>query len=126
MKRILVLLSLVCALFLASACHSEVNISVEATANMQYYGGGTLKVGPYSIGGFHHLTLSDADIERIIYELFQGVKRDFPQAELPQIGVLDLRVFDEISGAHLRDEQYGLVYNSSTGYYDFADMNVTY
>ena len=36
MKRLLALLSLVCALFVASACHFDVDLSVDADATLIY------------------------------------------------------------------------------------------
>ena len=46
MKRVLALLSLVCALFVASACHYDVNLSVEADATLTYANGDLIRIDP--------------------------------------------------------------------------------
>ena len=119
MKRVLALLSLVCALFVVSACHYDVNLSVQASADLFYPG----RDNPYHIsasepyGGFHRNSLSDNDLERIFTELINPVRdKDF------QTAMLYLSIYDEIGSKYLRDEVYGVVYNSGTGRYDFAEM----
>ena len=119
MKRVLALLSLVCALVLAGACHSDVNISVKATAELND-AGTPIRIGPVLYEGFHHNHLTDNDLEDIFVDLTRSVSVHF------QTAVLYLEIYDEISGKPLRDETYGVVYNSVTGHYDFADMNVIY
>jgi hypothetical protein len=120
MKRVLVLLSLVCALALASACHYDVNLSVKAKAELTYANGDVIRIDPVLFEGFHHNRLTDNDLEDIFIDLTQHVSPDFTTA------VLQLEIFDEIGGKPLRDETYGVVYNSRTGHYDFADMSVNY
>ena len=120
MKRVLALLSVVCALLLAGACHYDINLSVEASADVTYRNGSSLHIDPAPYGGFHHNTLSDSDLEWIFTDLTQHIDPDFNTA------ILYLKVYDEIAGKYLRDETYGVVFNSFTGHFDFADMNVVY
>ena len=120
MKRVLALLSLVCALALASACHFDVNLSAEASAELTYANGNVIRIDPVLFEGFHHNRFTDNDLEDIFVELTQHVSLDFITA------ILHLEVYDQISGKRLRDENYGVIYNSSTGHYDFADMDVIY
>ena len=120
MKRILALLSLVCALFVASACHYDTNLSVDASAELTYANGDLIRVDPVTFENIHHSRLTDNDLEDIFVELTQHVSLDFMTA------ILHLEVYDQISGKRLRDENYGVLYNSNTGHYDFADMDVIY
>lgn len=60
--------------------------------------------------------LSDNDLEDIFLDLTQHVIRDFRTA------TLYLEIHDDISGKFLRNETYGVIYNTRTGYYDFAEM----
>ena len=120
MKRVLALLSLVCALFIASACHYDVNLSVEADAELTYANGDIIRIDPVLFEGFHHKNLTDNDLEDIFVDLTTNVNPDFLTA------VLHLKLYDEIGGKYLGDETYGVIYNSRTGHYDFADMNVIY
>ena len=120
MKRVLALLSLVCALFVVSACHYDVNISVKADAELAYANGDILRIEPVLYEGFHTKRLSENDLEDIFIDLTQHASPDFTTA------VLHLEVYDEIGGKYLREETYGVVYNSRTGHYDFADMDVIY
>ena len=120
MKRILVLLSLVAALFVLGACHYDINLSVEAWAELTYDNGDHINITPVNYEGFHRRTFSDSDLERIFTDLTQHASPDFRTA------ILHMNVFDEISGDFLRTEDYGVVYNSHTGHYDFADLNYDY
>ena len=115
MKRALALLSLVAAFFLATACNYEVNLSVTASAELYYDNLDVVRVGPVTYGSFHRKYLSDTDLENILVDLTQHVVRDFRTA------VMDLEIYDEISGKYLRDETYSVVYNSRTGHFDFAE-----
>ena len=114
MKRVLALLSLVCALFVTSACHFDVNLSVDADATLFYPDAVT--VGPAHYEGFHHLT--DYDLEDIFIDLTKHVQDNFTSA------VLHLAIYDEISGKYLRDEDYAVVYDSRTGHYAFTDYGI--
>ena len=116
MKRFLALLSLVCALFVTSACHFDVNLTVEADATLTYANGDLIRIDPVLYEGFHHKYLSDYDLEDIFIDLTRNVSDSFTTA------VLHLAVYDEINGKHLRDETYGVVYNAHTGHYDFAEL----
>ena len=120
MKRILALLSLVCALTLVSACHFDVNLSADASAELTYANGDLVRIDPVLYEGFHHSRFTDNDLEDIFIDLTKHVSPDFITA------VLHLEVYDEISGKRLRDENYGVVYNAHTGHYDFADMDIAY
>ena len=116
MKRVFALLSLVCALFVASACHFDVNLSVRADATLTYANGDLIRIDPVLYEGFHHKSLTDNDLEDIFIDLTRNVSDSFTTA------VLHLAVYDEISGKHLRDETYGVVYNTHSGHYDFAEL----
>ena len=116
MKRVLALLSLVCALFLASACHYDVSISVQADAELLFMSGTPVRVGPVLYEGFHHENLTDNDLEEIFIDLTREVKSEFTSA------FLHLEIYDEISGKPLRDETYGVVYDNRTGHYGFAEI----
>ena len=116
MKRILALLSLVCALFVTGACHYDVNLSVQADAELLYLNGPSVRVGPSLFEGIHHRNLTDNDLEDIFLELTRNVSPEFTSA------FLHLEIYDEISGKPLRDETYGVVYDNRTGHYDFAEI----
>ena len=120
MKRVLALLSLACVLVLAGACHYETNISAEASAELTYANGDLIRIAPVTYGGFHHSRFTDNDLEDIFVDLTRHASLDFTTA------ILHLEVYDEISGKRLRDENYGVVFNSITGHYDFADMDIIY
>ena len=120
MKHILAILFLVCALFVASACHYDVNLSVEASAELSYDNGDYIRIDPVRFEGFHQKYLTDYDLEDIFTGLTRNVSPDFRTA------VLHLDIYDEIGGAFLRSENYGVVYNSRTGHYDFADLDIVY
>ena len=116
MKRVLALLSLVCALFVASACHFDVNLSVDADATLIYPASAMIPVGPAHYEGFHHKHLTENDLEAIFIDLTRNVSDSFITA------VLHLTVYDEISGKYLRDEDYGVVYSARSGHYDFTEL----
>ena len=105
-----------CALFVASACHFDVNLSVEADATLTYANGDLIRIDPVLYEGFHHKHLTENDLEAIFIDLTRNVSDSFITA------VLHLAVYDEISGKYLRDEDYGVVYNAHTGHYDFAEL----
>ena len=92
MKRVLALLSLVCALFAVSACHFDVNLSVDADATLYYPDSDVVSVGPAHYEGFHHKHLSDYDLEDIFIDLTKHVSDNFTTA------VMHLAIYDEISG----------------------------
>ena len=120
MKRVLTFLAVLLALVAVSACNYDVNLSVDASAELTYSNGDLVRVAPVTFEGYHRKSFSDSDLEQIFINLTRNVNPDFVTA------ILYLQVFDEISGAHLRDETYGVVYNVHTGRYDFADMDVVY
>ena len=116
MKRLLVILSLIAALFIAGSCTYETNLSITASAELYYDNGDVIHIDPVTYGGYHVKYLSDNDLEDIFLDLTQHVIRDFRTA------TLYLEIYDDISGKFLRNETYGVIYNSRTGYYDFAEM----
>ena len=116
MKRVLALLALACALLAASACHYDVNLSVEADAELTYANGSVVRIDPFHWGSIHHKYLTDNDLEDIFLDLTREVKPEFSSA------FLHLEIYDEISGKPLRDETYGVVYDNRTGHYDFAEI----
>ena len=118
MKRVLILLSLVCALFLASACHYDVNLSVEASAELTYDNGDLIRIDPVLFEGFHQRHLSDYDLEDIFIDLTKHVDDTFTSA------VMHLAIYDEIGGKYLRDENYAVVYDTHTGHYEFTDYDI--
>ena len=118
MKRVLALFSLVCALFVVSACHFDVNLSVDADGTLFYPDSNVLTVGPAHYEGFHHKNLTDYDLEDIFIDLTKHVKDNFTSA------VMHLAIYDEISGKHLRDENYAVVYDTHTGHYEFTDYDI--
>ena len=120
MKRLFVLLSLLSALAFASACHYDVNLSVQARAELSYANGDIIRIDPVLFEGFHHNKLTDNDVDSIFTSLIQHASPDFSTA------VMRLEIYDEISGKPLRDEVYGVLYNSRSGHYDFADMSISY
>ena len=120
MKRVLTLLSLSCVLLLAGACHFDVSLSVDAEAELTYANGDIIRIDPVTFEGFHSKYLTDYDLEDIFIDLTQHVSHDFTTA------ILHLEIYDEISGKFLREENYGVVYNSHTRHYDFADMDIIY
>ena len=120
MKRVLTLLSLVCALFLASACHYDVNLSVEADAELTYANGDVIRIDPVLFEGIHHNKLTDNDLESIFIDLTKHASPGFMTA------ILHLVLYDEIGGKYLGEDTYGVVFNAHTGHYDFADMGVIY
>ncbi len=116
MKRVLVILSLIAALFVAGSCTYETDLSVTATAELYYDNGDIVNVAPVTYRGYHMTYLSDVDLEDIFLDLTQHVKSDFRTA------TLYLEIYDDISGRFLRNETYGVIYNTRTGYYDFAEI----
>ena len=118
MKRVLALLSLVCALFATSACHFDVNLSVRADATLTYANGDLIRIDPVLYEGFHHKHLTDYDLEDIFIDLTKNIPDNFTSA------VLHLAIYDEISGKYLRDENYSVVYDTRTGHYAFTDYDI--
>ncbi len=91
-----------------------IRLSVCASAELLYPNGDIINVPPVIYGGYHVAYLSDTDLEDIFLDLTRHVARDFRTA------TMYLEIYDDFSGKHLRDEQYGVIYNSQTGHYDFA------
>ena len=120
MKRTLAFLTFLVSLFAVSACHYNVNLSVAAHADLTYANGDILHTDIVEYEGYHRNSFSNDDLEHIFIDLTQHASPDFTTA------ILYLSVFDEIKGAPLRDETYGVVYNSHSGHYDFADMDIRY
>ena len=116
MKRILVILSLIVALFAASSCTYETDLSVTASAELIYDDLDVIPVGPVSYEGYHMTYLSDRDLEDIFIDLTQHVNFNGFRT-----GILNVEIFDKFSDRHLRDEAYGFVYNSN-GYFDISEI----
>ena len=117
MKRVLVLLSLVAALFVTSACSYDTNLSVTASANL-YVGYKEVPIPRTPVDRvFHSNHFSDMDLEYIFSSITKGSKLDFTSA------VLYLEVFDNIIGEHLWDEAYGITVNGNGGL-DFAEYPI--
>ena len=118
MKRVLAFLALVAVLFLAGSCNYEVNLSVEASAEL-YYDIEPLPVSiPWTLVDrtFHSEHFSDSDLEYIFASVTKGAIGDYRTA------VLNLKVSDKVSGKFLRNESYGVIINGSGGF-DFADLS---
>ena len=93
---------------------NEIRLSVTASAELLYPNGYLVKTPSVFFDGFHQEYLSGDDLEFIFVDITKHVMLDFKTA------ILYLEIYDDISGKLLRDEQYGVVYNSQTGHYDFA------
>lgn len=119
MKRLFTLLILACDLFAVTACHYDIALSVDASAELYYDNGDVVRVDPVTYGGLHDRILSDSDLEWMFIDLTQHVNSSFKTA------ILNLAIYDEISGNFLRNESYGVVYNNVTGHYDFAELVLT-
>ena len=113
MKRVLVLLSLVAALFIAGGCTYDTDLSVTASAELYYDNGDIVNVAPVTFEGFHTRYLTDYDLEDIFVDLTQHVSHEFRTARM------FLEIYDDISGKHLRDESYSIAVSAS-GRLDFA------
>ena len=120
MKRVLVLLALVAALFVAGACTYDTNISVDASAKLLYIHKSPVSIAASTFSGFHRNSLSDDDLEYIFRNLIEREDPSFESA------FLYLEVYDEISDQYLRSEEYGVTFESSTNHFVFADMNARY
>ena len=107
MKRVLVILSLIAALFIAGSCTYETNLSVTASADLYYDNGDIVNVAPVTFKGIHSRYLTDYDLEDIFLDLTQHVIRDFRTARMY------LKINDDISGKHLRDEIYNVTVDGS-------------
>lgn len=117
MKRVLVILSLVAALFVASACSYDTNLSVTASAEL-ISGYKVIPIPRTQVDRvFHSNHFSDMDLEYIFSSITRGSNIDFTSA------VLYLEVFDNISGEHLWDEAYAISVNGNGGL-DFADYPI--
>ena len=117
MKRVLALLAVVCALLSLGACSSDINLSVDASADLTYDNGTIIHIDPVTYDNFHRRSLSNDDLEWIFTNLIQHADPNFRAA------LLHLEIYDDITGEYLRSEDYGVVYNSYNGCYDFASMD---
>ena len=116
MKRVLVILSLIAALFVASSCTYETNLRVIASAELIYDDFDVTPIGPVTYEGYHMKYLSDEDLEGIFLDLTKHLDHYFRNA------TLYLEIYDSFSEKHLRDEAYAVSYNTRTGYYDFSEI----
>jgi hypothetical protein len=117
MKRVLAFLALACALLAVSACHYDISLSVDASARVTYEDLTYVDISPSTYTGFHRKSLTDDDLEWIFIDLTKKVKADFTT------GMLHLDIYDEITGAPLRTEDYAVVYSNVTGRYEFAYLD---
>ncbi len=115
MKRILALLSLVCALFVVSACHYHIELSVNASAELLYDGKSPEIWGPNQFP-VHHTTITESDLESLFLDLTKKADTDFKAA------FLYLEIYDEIGQKPLPNKTYGVVFDSRTGRYSFAEI----
>ena len=121
MKRLLILLSLACALFIVSACSYDVNLSVEADAELYYFEHAKpIILGPTLYEGFHHKSLTDNDLEEIFLDLTKDAKDNFSAA------YLHLRLYDEIGGKFVGEETYSVVFDSRVRHYVFTEKGGIY
>ena len=117
MKRVLVILSLVAALFVSSACSYDTNLSVTASAEL-ISGYKVIPIPRTQVDRvFHSNHFSDMDLEYIFSAVTKGSNIDFMSA------MLYLEVFDNISGEHLWDEAYSITVNGNGGL-DFAEYPI--
>ena len=115
MKRVLALLSLVCALVLATACHSGIELSVNASVKLLYDGKSSETWGPkqYPI---HHTSLTESDLETFFLDLTKKADTEFKAA------FLYLEIYDEIGQKPLPNKTYGVVYDNRSEQYSFAEI----
>lgn len=121
MKRFLLLVALLGAFFAAASCSPKADISVEARAELFFADGTLHPAGPARYGSFRSRNLSDYDLERIL----EGLTSRSDLAGFTT-GLLHLTLFDAATGAPLGERSYGVVYNSHTRHFDFADIDIPY
>ena len=95
---------------------NDIRIFIKASAELFYTNGDIIRIDPILYEGFHHEKLSDNDLEDVFIDLTKHISSGFSSA------TLSVSIYDYGSRKHLRDEKYGVVYNSRTGHYDFAMM----
>ena len=117
MKRLLVLLAFAAGILSVSACHYNVSLTVNASADLTFQNGTLLRTEQATYTGFHDRNLPDSDLEWVFTELTQGLPMDGFAS-----GILYLQIFDEGDGSFLREESYGVLYDNRTGRYAFADL----
>ena len=122
MRRILLLAAFLCALCFASSCYYEANLSVDATAELLYPSGTKYSIGPVRYDGYRHNSLSDDELEYMFLDLTESFIDKNSENQYFSSAMLYLEIYDAVSGEHLRDEVYGVVYSSQSGHYEFAEM----
>ena len=96
--------------------NNTTSVSVEASAELIYDNGDCIRIDPIYYEGFHHKFLTDEELEMIFIDLTKNPSLNFTSA------ILYLSVYDAVNGGLLRNESYGVVYNTHTGHYDFASL----
>ena len=95
---------------------NDICIFIKASAELFYTNGDIVRIDPIKYEGLRHEKLLDNDLEYVFLDLTKHISSDFSSA------TLSVSIYDDGSGKHLRDEKYGVVYNSRTGHYDFTMM----
>jgi hypothetical protein len=115
MKRILLFLALAIALVAAVSCEKTVSIAVDARATLIYPDGSSIQVSPQHFS-FASRVLTDYELEYMVKSLIRNANQNFSS------GILDIDIFDAMSGERLGSNSYGVVYNARDGRYDFASL----
>ena len=110
MKKLLLAISLVATLFFTSGCDIDINITVKAKADLIYPSLDMARTQEIPFGPFTHYNLSYSEIDSIFRTLIKGNNTDFTSAWLY------LEYYDNISGAGLRAEEYGVVIDADGRY----------
>lgn len=105
MKKLLLAISILTAvLFSATSCDIDTNITVTAYAELNIIGEDVpMNTQTLSFGPFTHVYLSDSEIDSIFRTLIKNYNKNF------QTAFLYLRYTDNITGAEMKIEEYGVV-----------------
>ena len=114
MKKLIATALIAVAALFSNSCDFDINVSVEANAELidagfnVIYSSPAARFGPYS-----HYYLTDLELEDIFLHLIKGIDANFTSA------VLYLNYYDNVTGQSVRSEEYGVLYSSKTGRYEF-------
>ena len=114
MKKLLLFLTLAAALLALSSCEKTSVVSVDASAVLIYPDLSQIAIPAQRFDGFSSRYLSDDDLEYIFTRLIRNANPNFSSA------AMTLDIYDAVTDAFIRNETYGVVYNSYSGHYDFA------
>ena len=105
MKKLILALSLAAALlFSTTSCDIDINITVNAHADLYDLGSEVpIRTETIGFGPFSHTYLSEAEVDVIFRNLIQNSTKNFTTADLFLLYV------DNIMGAELKMEHYGVV-----------------